>query len=67
MSQKALAELFLKKAAEPAPEANVILARHLQSRESCDLAHAISEATGRHVATGSHRLPTPSQLLPPLG
>jgi hypothetical protein len=67
MSQEALVELFLKKAAEPAPEANVILARHLQSRESCDLARAVSEAIGRYVATDTPWLPTPPELLPPLG
>jgi hypothetical protein len=67
MSQEKLAALFIQKAAEPPPEANLILARHLQSRESCDLAHAVSEAINRYVATGSHRLPTPPDLLPPLG
>ena len=44
MSQEALAALFIQKAAEPPPEANLILARHLKCRESCDLAHAVSEA-----------------------
>jgi hypothetical protein len=67
MSQEALAALFIQKAAEPPPEANLILARHLRCRESCDLAHAVSEAMSRHVAAGSHRLPPPSDLLPPLG
>ena len=67
MSQEALAELFVRKVAEPPPEANLILARHLQSRESCDLAHAVSEAINRYVGTDSHRLPTPPELLPPLG
>jgi hypothetical protein len=67
MPQEELEELFLKKAAEPPPEANLILARHLQSRESCDLANAVSEAINRHVATGTLRLPTPPDLLPPLG
>jgi len=67
MSQEAMTELFIRKAAEPPPEANVILAKHLQSRESCDLARAVSEAISRHVETGSHRLPTPPELLPPLG
>jgi len=67
MSQEALAALFIQKAAEPPPEANLILARHLKCRESSDLAHAVSEAMSRYVATGSHRLPTPSDLLPPLG
>jgi hypothetical protein len=67
MSQEALAELFLKRAAEPPPQANQILASHLKCKESCDLAHAVSEAISRHVAAGSHGLPTPPDLLPPLG
>jgi hypothetical protein len=67
MSQEALAALFIQKAAEPPPEANLILVEHLKCRESCDLAHAVSEAMSRHVAAGSHRLPTPPDLLPPLG
>jgi hypothetical protein len=67
LSQEELVALFLMKATEPPPEANLILARHLQCKESCDLAHAVSEAINRHVATGTHRLPTPPDLLPPLG
>jgi hypothetical protein len=67
MSKEELVELFLKKAAEPPPEANLILARHLQSRESCDLAQAVAESVRQHVAPGSYRLPTPPELLPPLG
>jgi hypothetical protein len=67
MSKEVLAALFKQKAAEPPPEANLILARHLKCRESCDLAHAVSEAMSRHVAAGSHRLPAPPDLLPPLG
>ena len=43
MSKEKLVELFLKKAAEPPPEANLILARHLQCKESCDLAQVVSE------------------------
>jgi hypothetical protein len=67
MSQEELADLFLKKATEPPPEANLILATHLQCKVSRDLAQAVSEAMSRHVAAGSHRLPTPPDLLPPLG
>jgi hypothetical protein len=67
MSKEELEELLLKKAAEPPPEANLILAMHLRSRESCDLAHAVSDAMSRHVTAGTHRLPTPQDLLPPLG
>jgi hypothetical protein len=67
MSQEELVALFLKKAAEPPPEANLILARHLQCKESCDLSRAVSEAIRHYVAPGSYRLPTPQELLPPLG
>jgi hypothetical protein len=66
-SKEELVELFLKKAAEPPPEANLILARHLQHKQSCDLAQAVAEAIRQYVAPGSHRLPTPPELLPPLG
>jgi hypothetical protein len=66
-SQGELVALFLKKAAEPPPEANLILARHLQSRESRDLEHAVAEAVRQYVAPGNYRLPTPPELLPPLG
>ena len=67
MLQEELAAYFIEKAAEPPPEADLILARHLKCRESCDLANAVSEAISRHVATGVHRLPTPPDLLTPLG
>jgi predicted anti-sigma-YlaC factor YlaD len=67
MSKEELVELLLKKAAEPPPEANLILARHLQCRESRDLAQAVAEAIRQYVAPGSYRLPTPPELLPPLG
>jgi hypothetical protein len=66
MSQEELADLFLNKAAETPPEANLILARHLQCKQSCDLAHAVAEVIRQYVAPGSHRLPTPPELLPPL-
>jgi hypothetical protein len=67
ISQEELVALFLKKAAEPQPEANLILARHPQCRESSDLAQAVSKAIQQFAAPGSHRLPAPSELLPPLG
>jgi hypothetical protein len=66
-SKEELVALFLKKSAEPPPEANLILARHLQCKESCDLAQAVSEAIRQYAAPGSYRLPTPPDLLPPLG
>jgi hypothetical protein len=67
LSQEELVALFLKKAAEPPPEANLILARHLQCKESCDLAQTVSEAIRKYVESGSYWLPTPPELLPPLG
>jgi hypothetical protein len=67
LSQEELVALFLKKAAEPPPEANLILARHLKCKESCDLAQAVSKAIQQYAAPGSYLLPTPSELLPPLG
>jgi hypothetical protein len=67
MSKEELVALFLMKAAEPPPEANLILARHLQCKESCDLAQAVSKAIQQYAAPGSYLLPTPPELLPPLG
>jgi hypothetical protein len=67
MSQEELVALFLKKAAEPPPEANLILARHLQCKESRDIAQSVAEAIRHYVPPGSYRLPTPTDLLPPLG
>jgi hypothetical protein len=67
MSQQELTNLFTQKAKEPPPEASRILAAHLQSKESCELARAVSDAMSRHVATGTLLLPTPGDLLPPLG
>jgi hypothetical protein len=67
MSQEELVAFFIQKAAEPPPEANLILARHLQCKQSCTLAQAVSEATRQYVTPGSYQLPTPPELLPPLG
>ena len=66
MSQEELAAKFLKKAAEPPPAANLILARHLQCKESCDLSSAIAEATQRYAGTDRTLLLAPPELLPPL-
>ena len=66
MSKEELEELFLKKAAEPPPEANLILARHLQCKESCALSRAVAEATQRYAGIERTLLPTPPELLPPL-
>jgi hypothetical protein len=66
MTREELAALFMAKAAEAPPVANLILARHLQCKESCDLSSAIAEATQRYAGTERTLLPTPPELLPPL-
>jgi hypothetical protein len=66
MTREELAVLFITKAAEAPPAANLILARHLQCKESCDLSSAIAEATQRYAGTERTLLPTPPELLPPL-
>ena len=66
LTREELAALFMVKAAEAPPAANLILARHLQCKESCDLSSAIAEATQRYAGTERTLLPTPPELLPPL-
>jgi hypothetical protein len=66
MTTEELAALFMAKAAEAPPAANLILARHLQCRESRDLSSAVAEATQRYAGTERTLLPTPPELLPPL-
>jgi hypothetical protein len=66
MSRDDLMALFAEKATAPPPEANQVLARHLQCKASLRLASAMLAAL--HVYAGSNPvpLPTPSPLLPPL-
>jgi hypothetical protein len=66
MTREELAALFMAKAAKAPPAANLILARHLQCKESCELSSAIAEATQRYAGTERTLLPTPPELLPPL-
>ena len=66
MTSEELVALFMSKAAEPPPAANLILARHLQCKESCDLSSAIAEATQRYAGTDRTLLLAPPDLLPPL-
>ena len=61
-----LAALFMAKAAEAPPAADLILAMHLQCRESCDLSNAVAEATRRYARTDKIPLVAPADLLPPL-
>jgi hypothetical protein len=66
MSRDDLLALFAEKATAPPPEANQLLARHLQCKASLRLASAVLAAL--HVYAGSNPvpLPMPSPLLPPL-
>ncbi len=65
-TREKLAALFMAKAAEPPPAANQLLARHLQSKESCDLSNAVAEATRCYAGTEKTLLLAPPDLLPPL-
>ena len=66
LTREELAALFMDKAAEAPPAANLILARHLQCKESCALSSAIAEATQRFAGTDRTLLLAPPELLPPL-
>jgi hypothetical protein len=66
MTREELAALFMTKAAEPPPAANLILARHLQCKESCALSTAVAEATQRYAGQDRILLQAPPELLPPL-
>ena len=61
-----LVDLFLKEAAELPPDANLILARHLQSKESCEIACAVVEAMRQSAGRDIVPLPAPIELLSPL-
>ena len=65
-TREELAALFMAKAAEAPPAANLILARHLQCKESCALSSAVAEATQRYAGTDRTPLVAPPELLPPL-
>jgi hypothetical protein len=62
-----LLALFVAKAAAPPPETSRMLARHLQCKESLQLSHCVAQAMDRFTAADSRSLPTPIELLPPLG
>jgi hypothetical protein len=66
MTAEDLIEMFRAKAAAPPLEASQMLARHLQCRESLQLAHFVIEAMNRYSGTGSEPLAAPSEMLPPL-
>jgi hypothetical protein len=67
MTLDELVALFASKATAPPPEANKLLMRHLQCKESIRLAGAVRQAVDRFAGANSVRLSTPSELLPPLG
>jgi hypothetical protein len=67
MTREELLAIFAMKAAAPPPEANKLLVRHLQCKESMCLAGAVRQAMDRFADTDSVPLSTPSELLPPLG
>ncbi len=67
MTAEELIVLFHEKAMAPPPEASQMLVRHLQCKESLHLARALTEAMDRHNAGGGRPLPSPTELLPPLG
>jgi len=66
MTREELAALFSARAAEAPPGANLILARHLESKESCALSNAVAEAARRYAGTDRTLLLAPPDLLAPL-
>ena len=66
MSREELVALFEALAIAPPPEANLLLARHLQCKTSVQLAQAVTEALHRFGGNDPHPLEAPSELLPPL-
>jgi hypothetical protein len=67
MKRDELVALLTAKAGAPPPEANKLLVRHLECKESIHLAGAVREAMNRFSGTDSLVLPPPSEILPPLG
>jgi hypothetical protein len=66
ISRDELLALFAIRATAPPPEANLLLARHLQCKTSVQLAQALAEALHRFGGNDPHPLEAPSELLPPL-
>ena len=58
--------LLEEKANGAPPEANQLLARHLQCKESIMLANAIQHALDRFTSNDTPLLEAPSSILPPL-
>ena len=66
ISRDELLALFAERATAPPPEANLLLARHLQCKSSVQLAQALAEALRRFGGDDPRPLEAPSELLPPL-
>ena len=66
ISRDELLALFAERATAPPPEANLLLARHLQCKTSVQLAQAVTEAIHCFGGNDPHPLEAPSELLPPL-
>jgi hypothetical protein len=66
VSRDELLALFAEGATAPPPDANLLLARHLQCKTSVHLAQAVTEALHRFGGNDPHPLEAPSELLPPL-
>lgn len=67
MRANELVALLTAKAGASPPEANRLLVRHLQCKESIQLAGAVREAMNRFSGSDNVVLPPPSEILPPLG
>jgi hypothetical protein len=67
MTSADLQALFATKATAPLPESSQILVRYFQCEESLKAAHCLAEAMDRYATSDDHPLPTPTELLPPLG
>jgi hypothetical protein len=65
MSREDLMALFVAMATAPPPEANHLIARHLQCKSSLCLAAAVREAAEQYPDSDPLPLPAPSILLPP--
>jgi hypothetical protein len=66
ISREELLAVFAARAMAAPPEANLLLARHLQCKTSVRLAQAIVEAVRCFGGSDPHPLEAPSELLPPL-
>jgi hypothetical protein len=67
MTAAELLALFAAKAAAPPPESSQMLVRHLQCKDSLEVARCLTEAMDRNSGSDNHPLPVPTNLLPPMG